>query len=128
MSRYAVVEIGPKKLRKNRWLPCAISARFDEMSEEEQRRTLKETYWADYITDAEWQALLEHDGCSPSARSRLKKKAAGWYMALGRIAYLNPKLYNEITARSIEMYAEQIGEGHPAFESGRGEEPRETGR
>jgi hypothetical protein len=104
--------------RKHWWMPCAINARFDEMSDEEQARTLKETYWAYNITNAEWEALLERDGCSPSARSRLKKKAAGWYMALGRIAALNPKLYNEITSRSIEMYGEQIGDEHPVFDRG----------
>ena len=99
--------------RKNLYLPCAIAARTDEMSDEEHARVLKEAYWADNITNAEWPVVLAHEDCSPSAKSRLKKKGAGWLMALGRIAYLNPDLYREIVKQAEEMYRDQIGEEHP---------------
>jgi hypothetical protein len=101
--------------RKNFYLPCAIAAELDGMSEEEQAAVYKAAYWADNITNAEWPVVLGHDDFSPSAKSRLKKKAAGWFMALGRIAYLDPDLYNEIVQRAKEMYQDQIGEPHPCF-------------
>jgi hypothetical protein len=99
--------------RKNLYLPCAIAARTEEMSDEEHARVLKAAFWADNITNAEWPVVLEHEDCSPSAKSRLKKKAAGWLVALGRIAYLNPDLYGQIVQQAEEMYSDQIGEEHP---------------
>jgi hypothetical protein len=99
--------------RKNLYLPCAIAAEIDNMSPEEQAAVYKAAFWADNITNAEWPAALGDEDCSPSAKSRLKKKAAGWLMALGRIAYLNPDLYREIVKQAEEMYRDQIGEDHP---------------
>jgi hypothetical protein len=99
--------------RKNLYLPCAINDQLDDMSPEEQARVYKAAFWADNITNAEWPVVLGHDDCSPSAKSRLKKKAAGWLMALGRIAYLNPELHREIVKQAEEMYRDQIGEDHP---------------
>jgi hypothetical protein len=99
--------------RKNLYMPCIINARIDEMSDEEVAELYKATYWADNITNSEWPAVLRHDDCSPSARSRLKKKAAGWIMALERIGRLNPKLIQEIAAKADEMYREQIEEEPP---------------
>jgi hypothetical protein len=101
--------------RKNDYLPCAIAERVDDMSNEEYVRVQKAAYWVDSITAAEWKVILGEDGCSPSARSRLKRKAAGWLVALGRIAMLDVELYNEIAAQSRRLYREQIGERHPLW-------------
>ena len=113
MPRYRIANQTVR--RKNFYLPCVIAAEVDDMSDEEYVRTLKETYWADNITNAEWPAVLGHEDCSPSAKSRLKKKGAGWFMALGRIAYLNPALYNEMVKAAEKMYRDQIGGPHPCF-------------
>jgi hypothetical protein len=78
------------------------------MTEEEVADVYKATYWADNIAGSEWPAVLRHDDCSPSAKSRLKKKAAGWLMALQRIALINPELFEEIAGKANEMYREQI--------------------
>jgi hypothetical protein len=94
--------------RKNLYMPCIIGERLESMSDEEHAAILKATKWADRITNAEWGALLEEDGFSRSARSRLKSKAAEWLMALARIAYLRPELFAEIAAKADETYREQI--------------------
>jgi hypothetical protein len=104
---------GTRVRRKNFYMPCIIGPRFDEANEDEQAEILKATYWADNITNTEWPAVLNHDDCSPSARSRLKKKAAGWLMALQRIARINPKLLHEIAVKADEMYRDQIEEEPP---------------
>jgi hypothetical protein len=101
--------------RKHTWLPCAINDRLDGMSEEDVVAAYRAAYWADLITDAEWRALLREDGCNPSARSRLKRKAAGWFVALGRIAALDPELYSAIFDQAERLYGEQIGERHPVL-------------
>jgi hypothetical protein len=111
MPRYKIG--GQIVRRKNHYMPCAIAAEVDGMSDEEYAETMKKTYWADLITNTEWPVVLGHEDCSPSAKSRLKKKAAGWLMALGRIAYLNPDLHREIVKQAEEMYRDQIGENHP---------------
>lgn len=100
--------------RKHTYMPCAIGPRFDQATPQEQVRILKATYWADNVTNAEWPALLDHEGFSPSARSRLKKKAAGWMIALGRIAVLNPELFAEIVERATVTYEEQTETEYPA--------------
>jgi hypothetical protein len=96
--------------RKHTWLPCIIGERFDAMSEEEQAAACRSTYWADNITNGEWPVVLRHDGVKAYVRSRLKKKAVGWCMALARLAVLNPQLFAEITEKADEMYREQIEE------------------
>ena len=111
MPRY---KIGDQVVRrKNLYLPCAIAAEVDEMSPEEQASVYRAAFWADNITNAEWPVVLGHENFTPSAKSRLKKKAAGWLMALGRIACLNPDLHREIVKQAEEMYRDQIGEDHP---------------
>jgi len=94
--------------RKNLYMPCIIGRRIQSMSDEEQVAIVKATRWADRITEAEWRALLDHDGCSPSARSRLKTKAAEWLVALARIYFLNRGLFAEITSKADQTYSEQI--------------------
>ena len=110
--------------RKNAWLPCIINEEMDDMSEEEIVAVMRSTYWADNITNSEWPALLGHEGASRSARSKLKKKAIGWMMALGRIAYLDPKFYNTIVKEAMDLYAEQIKMPHPMFRPDESEEIR----
>jgi hypothetical protein len=57
--------------------------------------------------------VLGRDEATAPNRSRLKRKAGGWLMALGRIAALNPELLAEITERVRAMYANQIGADLP---------------
>jgi hypothetical protein len=94
-------------------MPCVIGPRFEKMSEEEQAKVYKATWWADLIAASEWPALLKKDGFSPSARSRLKKKAAGWLIALGRVAAINPDLFAEVLQRATKEYKEQTETEHP---------------
>jgi hypothetical protein len=109
-----VYRIGSERIRRKHWyMPCALGPEFDQASDEDQARLLKATYWADYITAAEWEALLGEEGCSPSARSRLKKKAAGWLVALGRIAALNPDLFLASVEQALRLYAEQTRSEYP---------------
>jgi len=98
MPRYTIN--GQAFRRKNLYMPCIINATFDDKTPEEQAAIFKATYWADNITNAQLPVVLEHEGASPVERSRLKKKATGWLMALSRIAYLNPALFNEIVRRN----------------------------
>jgi hypothetical protein len=103
--------------RKNLYLPCIISARTAGMTDAERVAVLKAAYWADNITNAEWPLVLRHDGVKAYVRSRFKKKAAGWLMALARIAAINPELFVEITAKAEEMYREQIEQPSFALET-----------
>jgi hypothetical protein len=114
MPRY---EIGGHTFRrKNLYMPCVLGADFDGMSDEEKARVYRETYWADNIAASEWKAVLGHDDCTPSAKSRLKKKAAGWVIALGRIAALNEELFREVVERALSTYEEQIRADYPTAE------------
>jgi hypothetical protein len=99
--------------RKNTYLPCIISARVEEMDDEEYARVMREAYWADNITNAEWPLVLKHDGVKAYVRSKFKKKAAGWLVALARVAYLNEDLFAEIAVKAEEMYRGQIEQ--PSF-------------
>jgi hypothetical protein len=103
--------------RKHRWLPCAIAAKADEMSDEEFVRALRATWWADNITNAEWPVVLGQEGASKSTKSRLKRKLVGWFMAQGRIAALNPELWHQAYQEAQALYAEQVGEPHPVLTS-----------
>ena len=46
-------------------------------------------------------------------RSRLKKKASGWLMALARIAVLNPELFRTAVEEAHRMYGEQVKDEYP---------------
>ncbi len=105
---------GQRVRRKNFYMPCALGPLFSEMTPEQQADVLKGTYWADLVSASEWPALLEEDDFSPSARSRLKKKAAGWVIVLGRIAALNPTLFAEIVERATTAYEGQTQSEYPA--------------
>jgi hypothetical protein len=101
--------------RKHLWLPCALGDQLDGASDEEKARLYRATWWADNITNAEWPVLLGHEGASKTAKSRLKRKLVGWAMAEGRIAVLNPELYNQAVKEAKRLYQEQLGEPHPLF-------------
>jgi hypothetical protein len=101
--------------RKNLYMPCALGWTFDALTEDEQVRLYRETSWADNITNGEWPVLLGQP-VKAYVRSRLKRKAVGWLMALSRIALLNPPLFVEILDSAAEMYRRQIsdhGGGEP---------------
>jgi hypothetical protein len=110
MSRYRAGSETAR--RKHMWMPCVISADFDGMTDEEKVRTLRETYWADNLTNSEWPVMLQDVRNAP-VRSRLKKKMVGWFMILGRIGALNPELYNQAYAEARALYRKQLGEPWP---------------
>ena len=99
--------------RKNTWLPCVINADFDEMTLQEQARVLRETKWADNVTNSEWPALLRRPEASRPARSKLKRKAIGWLMALSRIVYLNGPLGDDVLRAADDLYRRQLREAPP---------------
>jgi hypothetical protein len=115
MARYAFGQ--EKARRKNTVLPCVIGERFENMTPGEQVRTLRETYWADYITETEWKAILGQldKTYTGVVRSRLKKKVIAWWILLGRIAILDPKLYNDSVQQAIDLYLRQTETPHPIF-------------
>jgi hypothetical protein len=116
MGRKRGYRIGEEVVdRKHTWLPCILNAQLDGASDEEVARLLKATWWADLITNAEWPALLDRPEGTRANRSRLKRKAVGWYMALGRIAAVNPELFGQIVADVRQRYLEQLGEPHPTL-------------
>ena len=100
--------------RKNLYLPCAIGARFETLTDEEQVAIFKKCWWADNITASEWPVVLG-DVRNPSAKSRLKKKAVGWWMALSRLSILAPDIYNDSVKEASELYLELIEENIPIF-------------
>lgn len=104
---------GERVRRKHFWLPCIISARTDDMTEAERAAIYKATYWSDNITNAEWPVVLGHEGATKPNRSRLKKKIVGWLMAMGRIARLNPELFEEARQKAAALYRQQLEEDHP---------------
>jgi hypothetical protein len=107
-------EVGEHRVRrKNSFMPCALGPRFDAADAAEQVRLLKETAWADLITEAEWKVVLGHDDATAPNRSRLKRKAAGWLMALARIAVLEPELFEQTARQARDWYADQVGEEYP---------------
>jgi hypothetical protein len=98
--------------RKNTYRPCIMVEEFDKAEEANDTATLarlyKATAWADNISRAEWPVVLQEEVAKPHNRSRLKKKAAGWLMALQRIALLYPELFEEIADLAQRTYREQI--------------------
>lgn len=104
---------GARVRRKNGYMPCVLSERFDSLPPEEQERLFKQAKWADNITNAEWLVVLQRDGATAPNKSKLKRKAAGWLMALGRIAVLHPDLFKAICEQARSMYAEQVEQKYP---------------
>lgn len=109
MSRYHVGDSDHSFRRKNLYLPCAINERLEDMTSEEIAAVYRAAYWADNIANAEWPVVLRHTDAKRYNRSRLKKKAAGWLVALARIADLCPELADEIAAEAERLYSEQVG-------------------
>jgi len=113
-------KVGDKTLRrKHLYMPCILHEMFPQLPEEEQAKLLKETYWADNITEREWDLLLgQPTPYKGVVRSRLKRKAVGWLMALARISCFDPMLYDEITKEAEETYRRQIGMPIPIIKGG----------
>ncbi|MGZ4254817.1 MAG: hypothetical protein ACXVS6_22710 [Solirubrobacteraceae bacterium] len=109
MPRYQIG--GELFRRKNLYLPCVIVGRADEMTEAELARVYRENAWADNITEGEWLVVLEREDAKPYARSRLKRKAAGWLVAFARIADLQPDLAAQIVTQAAEVYRRGPGDG-----------------
>ena len=117
MTRYIITGSDGEESfnRKHTWLPCIISADIGNMTTQEQAAVFRATWWSDNITNSEWPALLRHEGASRSARSKLKRKAVGWFMAIGRIAAIDPEFYDAIVKEAKRLYLEQLREPHPCF-------------
>lgn len=118
MSRYSYSPGKHSFDRKNLHLPCLIAAEKENKpgenrSGETLAKVLWTTYWTDNLTATEWPVALQHDGVKGYIRSKLKKKAAGWLVALGRIAAQNPELAREICTKARAMYLNQIDEEYP---------------
>jgi hypothetical protein len=111
--------------RKHLWLPCVLSVDLEGASDEEKARLYRATWWADNITNAEWPALLGRpEGTRPN-KSRLKRKLVGWLMALGRVAALNPELFDQACREARDLYAEQLDAQHPLMATVPGKHPGE---
>lgn len=104
---------GEEFRRKNLYIPCVIGERFDSMTDAEKAEVFKATYWADNIAASEWPVVLRHADAKRYNKARLKKKAAGWLMALGRISAINPALMDEITEQARALYQQQIEHQYP---------------
>jgi hypothetical protein len=99
--------------RKHSYMPCVIGERYEAMTLAEQAQVLRETYWADNITKAEWPVVLRHDGVKAYVRSKLKKKAVGWVVALSRMVWLNPEFGAQVLRDADALYRKQIEEDPP---------------
>jgi fructose-specific component phosphotransferase system IIB-like protein len=111
MPRY---RIGDQTVRrKNFYRPCVLTEEFANADNDELVRLLKATSWCDNITNAEWKVVLGEEDASAPNRSRLRKKAAGWLIALARIAVLNPELFEAAAKDARKMYAEQVKQDYP---------------
>jgi hypothetical protein len=99
---------GKKARRKNRHVPCIINERMDDMTDREKVETMAATYWRDYIAASEWPAALGEDDCSPSAKSRLKKKGAvgSWRCCTSPVS--TPNSFEDIVAKANTMYLSQF--------------------
>jgi len=108
--------IGDKTFRrKNLYIPCVIASRMDELPPEKQAEVYKKTWWADFLTEREWRTILGQNPPRHTSvvKSMLKKKAAGWLVALGRLATFEPELYNASVMLARDLYRDLIGEPHP---------------
>jgi hypothetical protein len=107
--------------RKNLYRPCVMTEEFERLQAEGDHagiaRLLKATAWADNFTNTEWPIVLERFAETEEelqkvrnapARSRLKRKAAGWLVALQRMALLNPELFEGVADLAGRTYREQI--------------------
>jgi hypothetical protein len=108
--------IGDKTFRrKNLYIPCVIASRMDELRAEKQAEIYKKTWWADFLTEREWRTILRQNPPRHTSvvKSMLKKKAAGWLVALGRLATFEPELYNASVTLARDLSQDLIGEPHP---------------
>lgn len=103
--------------RKNLYIPCVIAKTFDDLSDEEKVKIYKKTWWCDLLTNAEWRTILKNNPPSYKkvVRSRLKKKMAGWFIALGRVSIFDPALYNDAVKLSMKLFEELCQMPHPLF-------------
>jgi hypothetical protein len=105
--------------RKHFWLPCATAGDMDGKTPEEIAAIHRAHRWMDLITNAEWPVLLQTVRNS-SVRSRLKRKVVWWLMATGRIAEIQPELYNQAVDEAKALFEKQFGRAHPMFDLGDG--------
>ena len=109
-------KLGDKTFRrKNLYIPCVIAERMDELPPERQVEVYKKTWWCDLLTEREWRMVLNQNPPQHIAviRSILKKKVAGWLIAMGRLATFEPGLYEESVKLAEDLYRELTGERHP---------------
>ena len=110
--------IGGKLVRrKNMYLPCVLSDKLGEMTDEEQAEIYKRCKWIDLLTAQQWEIILGKsildDKHKAVVISQMKKRIIGYWLILGRIYTLNGSLFNECLEKADKEYLELIGEPLP---------------
>lgn len=98
--------------RKHDWLPCVLSREIQSTADPGKAIEIEaRSYFMDYFTDAEWRAIV---GKAPAGdrvnKARIKRKVAGWLMAMGRLALLQPDWYSEAARKACSEYQGLLGE------------------
>lgn len=89
--------------RKHLWFPCGIGDEpLGEWSAEDYEALLRETDWQKWITNGQWEVLVNEAG-GPN-RSKLKRRAAEWMVSLRRIHNFDKQLYQEASELADEIW------------------------
>ena len=102
-----------KAYRKHSDMHCIILQGFEggNLTDEEYVKLVKRCYWIDHFTEAEWKTILNDSPKNPAVhRSNINKKVAGWFLAMGRLAVLQPEWFTESFQKAMEEYQDLIGD------------------
>lgn len=99
--------------RKHLWFPCGVGD-LDEYSYENYKRLLKETDWQKWITEAQWDALV-NEKPGPN-KSKLKRRIAEWHVAIWRAADFDEELVEQAKKEARRLWhrfwaVQAFGEG-----------------
>jgi hypothetical protein len=114
VTRWKTADGGHAFGREHTWLPCAVAEDLDGKSGEEIAAIYRAHRWMDLITNAEWPVLLQRVRNAP-VKSRLKRKLTWWLMALGRVAEIQPDLYDQAATDAKALFEQQFGRPHPLY-------------
>lgn len=103
--------------RKNLYIPCVIAQKFDDLPPEKKVEVFKKTWWCDLLTKTEWATILDYKKVDYEhvVKSRLKKKVAGWLIALARLSLFDSKLFEEAVELAKKTYEELCFQPYPTF-------------